>query len=92
MKLKCLSHERRVLVVSNSDSFLHRTGDMSKCDGKTAMLVDDRSRTIRSYGIRPDPHVPGAFELREIGCDKQTNKTVALEDLTIDLTRNDPQE
>lgn len=36
MKLKCHKHDRRVLT--GKDSFLHRTGDMSKCDSPVAQI------------------------------------------------------
>lgn len=52
MKLKCVQHERRVLSVPGSNSFHHRTGDMSKCDSKTAVLRDNTSKTIRQFAIR----------------------------------------
>lgn len=52
MKLKCEKHGRRVLSVSGSNSFLHRTGDMSKCDSKTAVLRDNTSRTTRKFAIQ----------------------------------------
>lgn len=52
MKLKCVQHDRRVLTVPGSDKFLHRNGDMSTCDGKTAVLRDNTSRTIRQFAIR----------------------------------------
>ena len=51
MKLKCDKHDRRVLSVETSPSFLHRTGDMSKCDSKTASLVDTTSHIKRSFHI-----------------------------------------
>jgi hypothetical protein len=49
MKLKCDQHGRRVLTIG--DHFVHRTGDMSKCDSKSAVLVDNRSHTTRSYSV-----------------------------------------
>jgi hypothetical protein len=49
MKLKCDKHGRRVL--SGKTSFLHRTGDMSKCDSKIAALVDNTSKTTRSFKL-----------------------------------------
>lgn len=52
MKLKCVQHNRRVLTVPNSTSFLHRTGDLSKCDSKTAVLRDNTSKTTRQFAIR----------------------------------------
>lgn len=47
MKLKCERHDRRVL--SGKTSFLHRTGDMSPCDSKTAILRDNVSKTTRTF-------------------------------------------
>lgn len=52
MKLKCDKHNRRVL--SGSTSFLHRTGDMSPCDGKTAVMTDNTLNTTRTYKIDND--------------------------------------
>lgn len=49
MKLKCDTHGRRVLAVTTSDKFLHRTGDMSVCDSQTATLRDNISRTSRVF-------------------------------------------
>lgn len=51
MKLKCDTHGRRVLAVSTSDKFLHRTGDMSVCDSQTATLRDNISRTSRVFAV-----------------------------------------
>lgn len=44
MKLKCDKHQRR--VVSGFSSFLHRTGDGSKCDSKTATIGDKQVEHI----------------------------------------------
>jgi hypothetical protein len=62
MKLKCGSHGRRVLSIGNN--FAHRTGDMSKCDSKTAVMVDSTSHITRSFHI-----VNGSVE--ELSCDKK---------------------
>jgi hypothetical protein len=43
MKLKCDTHNRRVLTLNNK--FAHRTGDLSKCDSPTATIGD------RKYAI-----------------------------------------
>jgi hypothetical protein len=52
MKLKCVQHDRRVLTVPGSSNFLHRTGDMSKCESKTAVLRDNTAHTTRQFAIR----------------------------------------
>lgn len=49
MKLKCDQHNRRVM--SGPSSFLHRTGDQSKCESATASMRDTRSRTTRTYAL-----------------------------------------
>lgn len=51
MKLKCDKHERRVLSIPGSPSFHHRTGDMSTCDSKIAVLKDTTSHITRTYHI-----------------------------------------
>jgi hypothetical protein len=51
MKLKCDKHARRVLSIPGSPALHHRTGDMSKCDGKTAVMVDNTSHITRSFHI-----------------------------------------
>ena len=48
MKLKCENHDRRVLTIGNS--FHHRTGDQSKCNGKSAYMGDK----LRPYVIGVD--------------------------------------
>lgn len=45
MKLKCNTHNRR--VVAGSASFLHRNGDGSKCDSPTATIGD---KTVKFLG------------------------------------------
>jgi hypothetical protein len=63
MKLKCDAHGRRVLSVSTSPCFLHRTGDKSVCDSKTASLTDARSKTKRTFVIVAHKHIPNLFAL-----------------------------
>lgn len=45
-KLKCVKHDRRILATATS--FLHKTGDCSPCDSKTATIHD----MIRPVGHR----------------------------------------
>jgi hypothetical protein len=91
VKLKCDKHGRRVLSVSNSPSFLHRTGDMSQCDSQRASLVDSVSKTTRSYVVMAFKHDPSLFSLHGIGINKEPNR-YDIED-RIDLTRyTRPQE
>jgi hypothetical protein len=49
VKLKCDTHNRRVLTLNNK--FAHRTGDLSKCDSPTA-TIGDRKYEILSGGIK----------------------------------------
>lgn len=49
MKLKCDAHDRRVLVLDGK--FAHRTGDMSKCDSKTA-TIGDRKYEVTSVSYK----------------------------------------
>lgn len=72
MKLKCDAHDRRVLTVPNSPSFLHRTGDMSKCDSKTASLTDRVSHIKRTFRIMRHLSIPNLFALGPAGVDKQS--------------------
>jgi hypothetical protein len=58
VKLKCVQHDRRVLTIPGGKKFLHRTGDLSKCDSKTAVLRDNTSRTTRQFAIRNGELVP----------------------------------
>jgi hypothetical protein len=52
MKLKCDAHNRRVL--SGRSSWLHRTGDMSVCDSKTATIRDEVFKiAANGTGIQP---------------------------------------
>ena len=51
MKLKCDQHGRRVLTIPGSTIFRHRTGDQSKCNSESAVMVDNRSRTTRSFRL-----------------------------------------
>jgi hypothetical protein len=74
MKLKCDKHKRRVLSVPTSRHFLHRTGDMSKCDSQRASLVDNTSKTTRSFVIMADKDDPSVFSLASIGCNKEPNR------------------
>lgn len=74
MKLKCDKHNRRVLSVSNSPSFFHRTGDLSKCDSQRASLVDNVSKTTRSFVIMADKDDPSTFSLASIGVNKEPNR------------------
>ncbi len=79
MKLKCDKHDRRVLTVPGGSSFLHRTGDMSKCNSKVAVMQDNTSHITRAYKI-----VDGV--LRETSCDKKSRPHTKRDD-KIDLTR-----
>lgn len=63
MKLKCDSHGRRVLSIGNK--FAHRTGDMSSCDSKIAVMADNTSHITRKFKL-----VDGSIE--EISCDKKS--------------------
>jgi hypothetical protein len=74
MKLKCDRHGRRVLSLPNSSSFHHRTGDMSKCDSQRASLVDNQSKTTRSFVVMADKDDPSAFSLVSIGTNKEPNR------------------
>lgn len=74
MKLKCDKHNRRVLSVSNSPSFLHRTGDKSECDSQRASLIDNVSKTTRSFVIMADKDDPNNFSLVSIGVNKAPNR------------------
>lgn len=65
MKLKCATHDRRVLTVPGVPSFLHRTGDMSKCDSKVAVMQDNTSHITRTFHIVLD-------KLVEFACDKKS--------------------
>lgn len=40
MKLKCITHNRR--VTTGVHSFLHRNGDGSKCDDQQAVIGDKK--------------------------------------------------
>ena len=91
MKLKCDKHARRVMSVPNSPTFLHRTGDMSKCDSQRASLVDGVSKTTRSFVVMADKDVPSEFTVVCIGVNKEPNRYDASD--KIDLTRyTRPQE
>jgi hypothetical protein len=91
MKLKCDKHNRRVLSISNSPSFIHRTGDMSTCDSQRASLVDNVSNTKRSFVIMADKDDPSLFSLASIGINKEPNQYDVSD--KIDLTRyTRPQE
>lgn len=86
MKLKCETHGRRVLSVPTSNRFLHRTGDMSVCEGMTAALVDNVSGTTRIFTI----DVGQNNKLVNIGTDKRHPKSKSDQ---IDITRyTRPQE
>lgn len=74
MKLKCDKHGRRVMSLSNSASFHHRTGDLSKCDSQRASLVDGVSKTTRSFVVMADKDVPSVFSLACIGVNKEPNR------------------
>lgn len=74
MKLTCDRHGRRVLSLPNSPSFHHRTGDMSKCDSQRASLVDNTSKTTRSFVVMADKDVPSDFTLVSIGVNKEPNR------------------
>lgn len=65
MKLKCDAHGRRVLAVPGGSSFLHRTGDMSDCNSKVAVMQDNTSHITRTFHI-----VLGKFV--EFSCDKKS--------------------
>lgn len=71
MKLKCDKHGRRVLSVSSSPSFLHRTGDMSKCDSKTASLTDNTSRTKRTFRVMKHVAIPNLHALGPVSTNKE---------------------
>lgn len=43
MNLKCDAHQRR--IVATNHSFLHKTGDCSVCDSRTA-TIGDRTRPV----------------------------------------------
>lgn len=74
MKLKCDRHGRRVLSLPNSSSFHHRTGDMSKCDSQRASLVDNTSKTKRSFVVMAEKDDPKTFSLVSIGVNKEPNR------------------
>lgn len=71
MKLKCEKHSRRVLSLPNSSSFHHRTGDMSKCNSKYAILRDNTSRTTRTFAVMANKHIPNLFALGPIATKKE---------------------
>lgn len=71
MKLKCTFHNRRVMSVSNSRNFLHRTGDQSKCESNRAVLKDNTSHIERIFVVMAGKHEPDVFTMTEISCDKQ---------------------
>lgn len=71
MKLKCDNHNRRVLSVSTNPSFIHRTGDGSKCDSKTASLTDTRSKTKRTFVVMAQKDDPKTFDLASISTNKE---------------------
>lgn len=71
MKLKCEKHDRRVLTVSSSPNFLHRTGDMSVCDSKYAVLRDNVSKTTRKFAVFAHKHIPNLYALGPISTDKE---------------------
>lgn len=72
MKLKCEKHNRRVLSISNSPSLLHRTGDMSKCDSPTAVMVDNTSHITRTYRVMKHVSIPNLHALGPVGCNKES--------------------
>lgn len=63
MKLKCSTHGRRVLSVGSR--FAHRTGDMSACADRKAVLVDNTSHITRTFHILTDG------TLQQSSCNKQ---------------------
>lgn len=71
MKLKCENHGRRVLSLPNSSSFHHRTGDMSKCNSKYAILRDNTSRTTRKFVVMAHKHIPNLFSIGLIETNKE---------------------
>lgn len=71
MKLKCETHGRRVLSLSNSPSLHHRTGDMSRCDSKFAVLRDNTSRTTRKFVVMAQKHFPKVFDLAPVSTNKE---------------------
>ncbi len=71
MKLKCTNHGRRVVMVSTLPRFVHRTGDNSICNAKTAVLVDNTSKIVRTFAVIADQHNPKRFSIAHISTNKK---------------------
>jgi hypothetical protein len=41
MKLKCVKHDRRVMILENTGKWVHRTGDLSDCDSLNAKIGNE---------------------------------------------------
>lgn len=74
MKLKCDTHGRRVLSVSTSPHFLHRNGDMSRCDSKTATLQDNISKTTRKFVVMRHLALPNLFAIGPHSTNKESKR------------------
>jgi hypothetical protein len=51
MKLKCVKHDRRVMILDNGEQWVHRTGDLSDCDSLNAKIGEEEiGRDTNTFG------------------------------------------
>lgn len=69
MKLKCVQHDRRLMILKGGGKWVHRTGDGSDCDSPTAIIGEQkivRGTKVLTNGVATAKMDPARRLLYEI--------------------------